>query len=369
MKYCINALQLTRWIMFLEAFAAILAASPLIPTEKSQLDEWYWENVKAFGNRNKAKLDPELVVAEESATVIKVRGDGSGDFKTIAEAIESVPIGNTKRIVIWIGGGVYKEKLKIDRNKPFVTLYGSPNNMPNLTFDGDASKYGTVYSATLIVEADYFTAANLVIENSSPRPDGVRKGAQALAARIRGNKAAIYNCKFIGFQDTLCDDDGLHLYKDCFIQGTVDFIFGKGTSLYLNTQLDVVGNGGLGVIAAHSRDQESDGSGYSFVHCSITGTGGRNTYLGRAWRPRSRVVFAYTTMADIIHLEGWNDMNHFGYDKTVLFGEYKCWGPGSKSSERVKYSKQLSYEEVEPFVSLGYVQSEKWLLPPPNPEI
>lgn len=55
--------------------------------------------------------------------------------------------------------------------------------------------------------------------------------------------------------------------------------------------------------------------------------------------------------------------------RTVLFGEYKCWGPGSKSSERVKYSKQLSYEEVEPFVSLGYVQSEKWLLPPPNPEI
>ncbi|XP_004140274.3 putative pectinesterase 63 [Cucumis sativus] len=314
------------------------------------------------------KLDSELVAAEENATVIKVRGDGSGDFKTITEAIESVPACNTKRVVIWIGGGVYKEKLKIDRNKPFVTLYGSPNNMPNLTFDGDASKYGTVYSATLTVEADYFTAANLIIENSSPRPDGKRKGEQALAARIWGNKVAIYNCKFIGFQDTLCDDRGLHLYKDCFIQGTVDFIFGGGTSLYLNTQLDVVVDGGLGVIAAHSREQESECSGFSFVHCSITGTGGRNTYLGRAWRPRSRVVFAYTTMADIIHPKGWNDMDNFGYDKTVSFGEYKCSGLGSNFSKRVQYGKQLSDEKVQQFVSLEYLKSDTWLLPPPNHE-
>lgn len=82
-----------------------------------------------------------------------------------------------------------------------------------------------------------------------------------------------------------------------------------------NSQLDVVGDGGLAVITAHSREEESDPSGYSFVHGSITGTGGKNTYLGRAWMARSRTVFAYTTMADIINPEGWNDMKHPGFDR------------------------------------------------------
>lgn len=163
MKYCIDAVGLTRLVIFLAAFSTIFGASPPVPTEKSKLDSWFSENVKPFADR-KAELDPALVTAEENATVVKVRTDGSGDFKTITEAINSVPAGNTRRVVIWIGEGVYKEKLKIDRNKPFVTLYGSPNNMPKLTFDGDAAKYGTVYSATLIVESDYFTAANLIIE-------------------------------------------------------------------------------------------------------------------------------------------------------------------------------------------------------------
>ena len=71
------------------------------------------------------------------------------------------------------------------------------------------------------------------MQNSSPMPDENSVGAQALAMRISGDKAAFYNCKFIGFQDTLCDDKGRHFFKDCYIQGTYDFIFGNGKSLYL----------------------------------------------------------------------------------------------------------------------------------------
>ncbi|XP_023512285.1 probable pectinesterase 48 [Cucurbita pepo subsp. pepo] len=359
MKYALTTL-----VILLAAFAPISCATTEVPAEKWRLEAWFSEHVKPLAAR-KADLDPALVAAEESSTVVKVRADGSGDFKTITKAIASVPVGNTKRVVIWIGGGVYKEKVRIDRNKPFITLYGSPNNMPNLTFDGDATKYGTIYSPTLIVEADYFVAANLVIENSSPRPEGI-KGGQALAARMRGNKAAIYNCKFIGFQDTLCDDDGLHFYKDCFVQGTVDFIFGKGTSLHLNTQMNVVGIGGLGVVAAHSREKEDDPSGYVFAHCSITGTGGKNTYLGRSWRPWSRVVFAYTSIADILHPEGWDDMNNPAYDHTVFYGEYKCSGLGAVSTGRAKFGKQLTKAQVKPFINLDFVHAHKWLLPPPK---
>lgn len=71
------------------------------------------------------------------------------------------------------------------------------------------------------------------LQNSSPRPDPRQKGGQALALRIAGDKAALYNCKIKGFQDTVCDDKGNHFFKDCYVEGSVDFIFGSGKSIYL----------------------------------------------------------------------------------------------------------------------------------------
>ncbi|XP_061337471.1 putative pectinesterase 63 [Gastrolobium bilobum] len=123
------------------------------------------------------------------------------DFKTITDAINYIHTGNTKRVIVYIGGANYNEKIKIERTMPFMTLYGAPGNMPNLTFGGTAEKYGTVDSATLIVESDCFVAANIIISicNLAPRPDGERSGAQAVALRISGDKAAFYNCKLFGF--------------------------------------------------------------------------------------------------------------------------------------------------------------------------
>lgn len=95
---------------------------------------------------------------------MQVRQDGRGHFKTLTEAIKSVPAENTKRVIINLGPGVYKEKVTIDRNKPFITLYGHPNAMPVLTFDGTAAQYGTVDSATLIVLSDYFMAVNIIVK-------------------------------------------------------------------------------------------------------------------------------------------------------------------------------------------------------------
>lgn len=95
---------------------------------------------------------------------MQVRQNGKGHFKTLTEAINSVPAGNTRRVIIKIGRGVYKEKITIDRNKPFITLYGHPNAMPVLTYDGTAAQYGTVDSATLIVLSDYFMAVNIIVK-------------------------------------------------------------------------------------------------------------------------------------------------------------------------------------------------------------
>ena len=143
--------------------------SPQIPADKSQVNAWFNANVKPASARV-GTLDPALVKAEAEARVIKVRKDGTGDFNTITKAIASIPSGNTKRVTISIGAGSYREKIRIDRTKPFITLYGDPTNMPNLTFDGTAKQYGTVDSATLIVESDYFVAANINIVVSVRHP-------------------------------------------------------------------------------------------------------------------------------------------------------------------------------------------------------
>ncbi|ONH95210.1 hypothetical protein PRUPE_7G057300 [Prunus persica] len=147
---------------------------------------------------------------------------------------------NTKRVVVYVGGGAYNEKIKIPQNKPFVTLYGLPKNMPTLMSHGTAQKYGTVYSGTLTVESDYFRAASIIVTlekcyiilmmvmyvswshgvvyyNFAEFGTGAGWDAQAVALQISGDKAAFYNCKFIGFQDTLYDYKGLHFFKDCYI--------------------------------------------------------------------------------------------------------------------------------------------------------
>ena len=134
-----------------------------VPGDSSQISNWFQNNVKPFQQR-KGSLDSELVQAEEGVKIIKVNINGGGDFTTITDAIKSIPAGNTKRVIVHIGHGVYKEKIKLERTQPFVTLHGNPKSMPTLTYDGTAAKYGTVDSASLIVESDYFVAANLIIQ-------------------------------------------------------------------------------------------------------------------------------------------------------------------------------------------------------------
>ncbi|KAK5777287.1 hypothetical protein PVK06_045254 [Gossypium arboreum] len=333
-------------------FAPIVVSQP-IPTDKSQVEAWFNGIIKPLKEKGKT-LDPELVQAETEPRIIKVMQGGGGEFHTITKAIESVPSGNAKRVIISIGPGSYKEKIRIERNKPFITLVGDPKNMPNLTFDGTAN---------------YFVGANLNIVNTAPRPDGKMVGAQTVALRVSGDRSAFYNCKIIGFQDTLCDDRGNHFFKDCYIRGTVDFIFGSETSLYLNSEIFVEGDPGgdpeMAVIIAQARESSSEDTGYSFVHGRITGTA-KDVFLGRAWKSSPRVVYSYTKMDEIIHPGGWSSNRQPERADTVYYGEYKCTGKGATPATREKFVKQLFDAEAQPFLVLDYVEGSKWLLPPPT---
>ena len=151
-------------LLLLLSLSAVLADNDNAqsPSDKSQLAPWFRNSIQKYKLR-RTTLDPALVEAEDSVKIIKVSKSGGGNFNTVMAAVNSVPAGNTRRVIIWIGGGEYEEKIKIDRDKPFITFYGSPEDMPKLSFDGTAAEFGTVDSATLIVESDYFMAVNIIV--------------------------------------------------------------------------------------------------------------------------------------------------------------------------------------------------------------
>ncbi|CAI0440058.1 unnamed protein product [Linum tenue] len=233
-----------------------------------------------------------------TTTTICVDRNGCCNFTTVQAAIDAVPNMSPKRSIIWINSGIYySEKVVVPRTKPNITFQGQGYTSTAIAWNDTAfSAHGTFYSASVQVFSDRFVANGI----------SFMVGAQAVAIRVSGDQAVFSSCGFFGAQDTLHDDRGRHLYRDCYIQGSIDFIFGNARSLYQTP----VGPGVRsinGAVTAHGRASKDENTGFAFVNCSLGGTG--RIWLGRAWRPFSRVVFANTAMADIVAPEGWNDFN------------------------------------------------------------
>ncbi|KAJ7559490.1 hypothetical protein O6H91_04G087300 [Diphasiastrum complanatum] len=291
--------------------------------------------------------------------VIQVDKGGKGHYRTVQEAVDSVPCWNTQRIVIVIHTGLYREKVTVPYNKPFITFKGSGRGGTIISWGDTANIAGGTYESTSVaIDADYFIAKGMTFTNTAPIPSPGAIGKQAVALRVNGNKAAFYNCQILGAQDTLFDAAGLHLFKNCFIQGTIDFIFGNGQSLYLGCILNSIAST-YGSIAAQNRQEPQESTGFSFVNCKITGTG--LLYLGRAMGPYSRIVFSNTYIDNIIAPDGWNDWFDAQREKTVFYGQYKCSGPGSNTQDWVPWSHVLSNDEAQQYQSLNFIDGTEWL--------
>ncbi|KAM0945722.1 putative pectinesterase [Dioscorea sansibarensis] len=235
----------------------------------------------------------------------------TGDFTTIQAAIDSLPLINVARVVIRVNAGTYREKVNISPLRAFITIQGAGADKTVIQW-GDTAKtlgangktMGTFNSATFAINAPYFIAKNITFKNTNPIPKPGEKGLQAAALRISGDRAAFVGCKFLGAQDTLYDHVGRHYYKDCYIEGSVDFIFGNALSLFEGCHVHAIAEK-YGALTAQSRMSFLENTGFSFVRCRVTGSG--VLYLGRAWGYFSRVVFAYTYMDNIIIPRGWNN--------------------------------------------------------------
>ncbi|XP_034689950.1 probable pectinesterase 53 [Vitis riparia] len=323
-------------------------------------------NETPSGGGGKA-LDIKLSKAEMNKVTMTVSQDGTADYTTISDALHTIPLYNTRRVILVIKPGVYREKVTIPRALPFVTFLGDASDPPTITGNDTASVIGrngvplkTFQSATVGVDANYFVAINIKFENTAPHVIG-SAGGQAVALRISGTKAAFYNCSFYGSQDTLYDHTGLHYFNNCFIQGSVDFIFGYGRSLYENCSLNSVAKK-VASLTAQKRSTSSMASGFSFKDCVVTGSG--TVYLGRAWGDYSRVVFSYTFMDKLVLPQGWSDWGKKKLDSRVYYGEYKCSGPGANLTARVPWAHMMTDEEAEPFLATHYVDGDTWLISP-----
>lgn len=285
-----------------------------------------------------------------------VAGDGSGNFTTVQDAIDAVPHLRKERTTIYIREGVYREKLILPSTKTNVSFIGENVEKTIITWDDYASKQnifgeemGTSGSSGFFIYGDGFYARDITFSNTAG-PVG-----QAVAVRIDGDRVRFDRCRFLGNQDTLYPhgEESRQYYRNCYIEGTVDFIFGWSTAVFEQCEIFCKNRG---YITAASTPATSP-FGFVFLRCRITGDAPEHSfYLGRPWRPYSNVVFIECEMGDHIRPEGWHNWNKPEAEQTAFYAEYRCYGEGADTTRRVSWSHQLTEEQAgkyEPVRILG----------------
>jgi pectinesterase len=304
-----------------------------------------------------------FAVAQKKITVAQ---DGSGNFKTVQAAFDAVPNNNKKPITIFVKNGVYKEKLHLDSSKTFVTLIGEHKFNTILTYNdhtGEVLPSGeainTRTSHSFLIDADDFTAKNITFQNDA----GFTAG-QAVAVEADGDRERFFNCRFVGFQDVLFtnNDHARQFYKNCYIEGTTDFIFGSSTVWFEQCHIHSKKNSH---VTAASTPKEHP-FGYVFNDCILTGDSSlHNVSLGRPWRPFASVTYIHCYIGQHIKPEGFSNWNQTENYKTTRYAEYKNYGPASDTSARVNWSRQLTDEEAKKYTLKNIFgnwdpQKEKW---------
>jgi len=273
--------------------------------------------------------------------------DGSGDYTSVQQAVNGSKAFPYQRITIFIKNGRYHEKVKVHEWNPNISLIGESKENTIITYDDYFNKINsgpnsTFYTATLLVEGDGFIAQNLTIENASGDV------GQAIALSLHANEVAIVNCKILGNQDTFyASGNGFKNYlKDCFIQGTTDFIFGSATVFFENCTLHSLKDS---YVTAASTPQ---GVAYGFVfnNCELTAEkSATQVYLGRPWRIYAKTVFMNTKMGSHIKPEGWHNWSKPEAEKESFYAEYNCWGPGYLTKLRAAWSHRLTAAQAKKY--------------------
>lgn len=312
-----------------------------------------------------------------------VAQDGSGDFFTIQEAINAVPDCNGEELRILIAPGTYHEKLVVPESKSHVTLVARTEGQVIISYDDYASRVspitgrtlGTSGSATAYIYAPWFEAIGITFQNTASQQSfaqGGRGVGQAVACLVAGDCAVFRRCRFLGHQDTLyaygrksdpktqaalqaaqsqqipSDFQSRQYYEDCYIEGTVDYIFGWATAYFNRCELHSLADGYVTAAATPQGQQY----GYVFNECHVTAEPGVHTYLGRPWRNYAQTVYLNCTLDACVQSAGWqawpNKTTGLDGSTTALYAEYQSQGPGAatKKGQRVSWARQLTAAEA-----------------------
>lgn len=281
---------------------------------------------------------------------IVVARDGTGDYRTLTEAMEGIRAFMDYKVTVFVKKGVYKEKVVVPSWLQNVDFIGENAENTIITYDDHANidKMGTFRTYTVKVEGNGITFRNLTIENNAAQL------GQAVALHTEGDCLMFINCRFLGNQDTVYTGlKGTRLcFRDCYIEGTTDFIFGPSTALFEDCTIHSKRNS---YITAASTPADIE-VGYVFRNCKLTAAPGVDkVYLGRPWRPYAATVFIDCEMGGHICPAGWDNWRNPENEKTARYAEYGSRGVGAVMNGRAKWAKQLTKKEAAKYDDKKYI--------------
>ncbi|MGN6371355.1 MAG: pectinesterase family protein [Phycisphaerae bacterium] len=302
-----------------------------------------------------------VAMGAEAGKTLTVKADGSGDFKTVQEAVNAA----SGKTTIHLGAGEFQGPVVIPAEKTGITLVGEGPEKTVITWAHNVYEPGPAgadkFNPGLHVRGDDFTAENLTVQNTSG------DHGQALAVRVDADRVVMRNCHITGWQDTLMVNVpqgrqvGRQYFDHCYIEGRVDFIYGSGTAVFDHCEIHSK-NGGHVTAASTPEDHPF---GFVFLDCKLTGDdvpwnpattnpattqkvqkANKMADLGRPWRPYAAVAYIRCEMEDHIKPTGWNNWGKASNEKTARYSEFESTGPGGKGDQRVPWAKQLTAEEA-----------------------
>ena len=282
--------------------------------------------------------------ATEPDVLKVISKDGTGDYTTVQSAFNAVPDNYTGRWIIHIKPGTYTERPTLAANKSNVFLIGDDalttiitNNVSAGTLDGNGNPYGTSNSQTMAILGNDFTASKITISNTfvnSTANTQINGNTQAVALKTQGDRQAFYDCRILGYQDTyLGNSIGRAYFKDSYIEGNVDFIFGRQTVVFDHCTTYI--NRNNSVVVAPSTEASTK-FGFVFLDCNLTvptagttdfnGTVISNFHFGRPWQNRPKTAFIRSETPAMLNPVGWTTMNA---GLSPIFVEFGGTGAGA----------------------------------------
>ena len=293
-----------------------------------------------------------------------VARDGTAEFRNVDDAIEVCRAFMDYHKVIFVKKGVYKEKLIIPSWLTNIEICGEDRDNTIITYDDHANiklpatekPMGTFRTFTLKIEGTNITLKNITIENNAARL------GQAVALHTEGDKLLFINCRFLGHQDTIYTGvGGTRLYfKDCYIEGPTDFIFGPSTVWFESCTIKSKANS---YVTASSTPADQP-YGYVFNQCKLIADEGINkVFLGRPWRPYAYTLFMNCELGKHIRAEGWHNWGKKENENTARYLEYNNTGEGADKTNRAVWTKQLTKKEAQKITpEVVFHQDSNWIV-------